>query len=146
MTPISINEFRTMLPTLFKEIFVQQAPSLLYASIAQNWKDAGGRTRTPNTTTQLRIQSGRLARSFRPNANENIFEFNDKDGNYSITIGSKVEYAAIHEYGGKAGRNHASTIPARPYVKPGIDIFNNKYLPQLVDKFLKKVMETINGQ
>lgn len=27
-------------------------------------------------------------------------------------------YAAIQEFGGKAGRNLATTIPARPYVRP----------------------------
>lgn len=31
-------------------------------------------------------------------------------------IGSNSDYAAIHQFGGKTGRNHASTIPARPYM------------------------------
>ncbi len=35
-------------------------------------------------------------------------------------IGSEVPYAAIHEYGGKAGRNKSVTIPKRPYIKPAI--------------------------
>lgn len=36
-------------------------------------------------------------------------------------IGSPLQYAAIHEYGGLAGRNHASRIPARPYLRPSIE-------------------------
>jgi hypothetical protein len=32
--------------------------------------------------------------------------------------GDAEKYAAIHEFGGKAGRKHSVTIPARPYVAP----------------------------
>jgi phage gpG-like protein len=41
----------------------------------------------------------------------------------SLTIGSKVSYAAIHEYGGMAGRNRKVRIPARPYVQPSVEEF-----------------------
>ena len=37
--------------------------------------------------------------------------------NYSAVIGSNLEYAAIHQLGGQAGRNKKVTIPARPYLK-----------------------------
>jgi phage virion morphogenesis protein len=37
------------------------------------------------------------------------------EGN-SVFIGSNLVYAAIHQLGGKAGRNRAATIPARPYL------------------------------
>jgi phage virion morphogenesis protein len=38
----------------------------------------------------------------------------------SLTITNTKEYAAIHQYGGKAGRGHKTTITARPFlpVKP----------------------------
>jgi phage virion morphogenesis protein len=36
--------------------------------------------------------------------------------NSVVTVGSDREYAAIHQLGGKAGRNKASKIPARPYL------------------------------
>lgn len=35
----------------------------------------------------------------------------------SAVIGSNKDYAAIHQLGGKAGRNKKVTIPARPYLK-----------------------------
>ena len=35
----------------------------------------------------------------------------------SAVIGSNLEYAAIHQLGGKAGRNKAVSIPARPYLQ-----------------------------
>ena len=33
-----------------------------------------------------------------------------------IKIGSNLEYAAIHQLGGQAGRNKSVEIPARPYL------------------------------
>lgn len=35
----------------------------------------------------------------------------------SAVIGSNKDYAAIHQLGGKAGRNKKVTIPARPYLQ-----------------------------
>jgi len=46
-----------------------------------------------------------------------------KSGNtYTARIGliHPVVYAAIHEYGGQAGRNRSATIPPRPYMRPAI--------------------------
>ncbi len=36
-------------------------------------------------------------------------------------IGTKLVYARIHHLGGQAGRNHAVTIPARPYLPVSAD-------------------------
>lgn len=33
------------------------------------------------------------------------------------TVGTGLEYAAIHQFGGQAGRNRAVTIPARPFLQ-----------------------------
>ncbi len=35
----------------------------------------------------------------------------------SVVIGSNKDYAAIHQLGGKAGRNKKVKIPARPYLQ-----------------------------
>ena len=34
----------------------------------------------------------------------------------SVLVGSEVEYARIHQMGGRAGRGHTVKIPARPYL------------------------------
>ena len=34
----------------------------------------------------------------------------------SVTVGSRIAYAAIHQFGGKAGRGRKVTIPARPFI------------------------------
>lgn len=44
----------------------------------------------------------------------------------SILIGSNVVYGAIHEFGGAAGRNLAATLPARPYMQPGLEAVANQ--------------------
>ena len=43
------------------------------------------------------------------------------DINYSaspgqVHVGTNKEYAAIHQFGGEAGRNHSVTLPAREYL------------------------------
>lgn len=50
--------------------------------------------------------------------------------NDSAVIGSNLEYAAIHQLGGQAGRNKKVTIPARPYLK-------------LTDNDYNEILETI---
>jgi len=35
----------------------------------------------------------------------------------SAVIGSNLDYAAIHQLGGEAGKNKSVSIPARPYLK-----------------------------
>lgn len=42
----------------------------------------------------------------------------------SAVIGSNKDYAAIHQLGGKAGRNKKVSIPARPYLKLTEDDFD----------------------
>jgi phage gpG-like protein len=41
----------------------------------------------------------------------------DSDG-LGVQVGPHTVYAAIHEFGGRAGRNHSVFIPARPNVWP----------------------------
>lgn len=42
------------------------------------------------------------------------------DGGLAVAVGSSVAYAAIHQYGGQAGKGRTVTIPARPFL--GIDV------------------------
>ena len=36
----------------------------------------------------------------------------------SVQVGGTIVYARIQELGGRAGRNHASLLPPRPYLRP----------------------------
>ena len=48
---------------------------------------------------------------------------NTQYDNDSAVIGSNLPYAAIHQLGGKAGRNKKVEIPARPYLQLTEDDF-----------------------
>jgi phage gpG-like protein len=54
---------------------------------------------------KLLVDSGSLARQFHVSANAN-----------SVTVGNSMIYAAIHQFGGKAGKGKKVTIPARPFL------------------------------
>lgn len=54
--------------------------------------------------------------------------------NESAIIGSNLDYAAIHQLGGQAGKNKSVSIPARPYLKLATDDFEE--IIGCVDKYL----------
>ncbi len=55
--------------------------------------------------------------------------------NDSTVIGSNLPYAAIHQLGGKAGKNKSANIPARPYLNLTEDDY--KEILQETQKYLK---------
>ena len=63
------------------------------------------RTKTGHYPGQILQVSDQLASSI------NTYYDND-----SAVIGSNLDYAAIHQLGGLAGKNHSVTIPVRPYL------------------------------
>jgi len=80
---------------------------------------------------KLRIITGRLARSILGSrktfaqsmggAVESIEEVRTpRVGVVELIKGSKVPYAAIHEYGGRAGRAGSVSIPRRSYLRPAL--------------------------
>jgi len=52
-------------------------------------------------------------------------------------VGTNLAYAAIHQLGGLAGRNHRAKIPARPYLPIGAD-------KQLTSSVREAVLKTVN--
>lgn len=53
----------------------------------------------------------------------------------SAVIGSNLEYAAIHQLGGQAGKNKSVEIPARPYLQLTPEDFEE--ILQSVGSYLK---------
>jgi phage gpG-like protein len=79
--------------------------------------------KNPNTGEgTLRLLTGKLFRSFSPKRGtlDNVYQTEITSNGFQLTYGSSVVYAAIHEFGGKAGKGGAATIPARPYFFPAI--------------------------
>jgi len=56
-----------------------------------------------------------------------------------VRVGSNLVYAAIHQFGGRAGRNQAVEIPARPYL--GLSDANRDEVRAAVEDFLAEVLQ-----
>lgn len=90
--------------------------------------NAGKRKQVPKRMTTL-IKTGRLRRSVRSGY--------DLSATGLLAAWGGIEplvYGPIHQFGGDAGRNHASYIPARPYV--GLS-------PERSEKLRKFVLKTL---
>jgi len=73
----------------------------------QNAKKESTRNRLIGSSITL-VDTGALKRSITFNISES------QDG--IVYIGTNLEYAAIHQFGGKAGRNKSVKLPARPFL------------------------------
>ena len=97
---------------------MKRAGIYMFGSIQRNFQ-VGGRPRmwrplkAATLAAKLRhgwsatplVRTGQLRRSITPRADRR-----------RMTIGTTVPYARIHQFGGRTGRRHATTIPARPYL------------------------------
>ena len=57
------------------------------------------------------------------------------DGGHGVEVGSNVLYAAIHQFGGAAGRGRRARIPARPYL--GVDERDRDAIARIVSRALE---------
>ena len=57
------------------------------------------------------------------------------DGGRAVEVGSSVLYAAIHQFGGRAGKGLRATISARPYL--GIDDHDRDAIARIVSRALE---------
>ncbi|SBW13036.1 Phage virion morphogenesis protein [uncultured Alphaproteobacteria bacterium] len=57
---------------------------------------------------------------------------------HGVSVGSNMAYARIHQLGGKAGRGHAITFPARPYL--GVDDADAAMMVETVEGFLRRAI------
>ena len=119
-------------------------------SVTQFMRDAKGepKRRSPLDGGPLRIVSGRLARSLTgartgTNQPESIYRVASGAGDVKVTFGSAVPYAAIHEYGGRAGRGLAAVIPGRPYLGPALSIESGEVI-NLFDLELQKLAREVD--
>lgn len=58
------------------------------------------------------------------------------DGGRGVEVGSNVAYAAIHQFGGRAGRGRRARISARPYL--GIDQRDREAIDRIVSRALER--------
>ena len=58
------------------------------------------------------------------------------DGGRAVEVGSNVIYAAIHQFGGRAGRGRKAKLPPRPYL--GIDERDRTNILRIVSRALER--------
>lgn len=90
---------------------------IVRTSIVQNFQD-GGRPQawTPLSDTTLLSKKGTKILVEQGFAGGLMGSIHAENGDDYVRVGTDKVYAAIHHFGGKAGRNRKVTIPARPYM------------------------------
>lgn len=105
-----------------EENFKEEGRPDKWTDLAESTKKQ--RTKKRKWPGQILQVEGKLAASI------NTFYDND-----SAVIGSNLDYAAIHQLGGQAGKNKAVEIPARPYLKLTDDDYEE--ILDATEKFLQ---------
>ncbi len=78
------------------------------------------------------VGKGTLRRKVARSAVERTFQ--------RIRLQVDLPYASIHNEGGQAGRNHASTIPARPFMKQTTTLTSMQ--TELIREYMDKIWNT----
>ena len=135
-----------LLPTLAKDAF---DPQVLSAEVGRYISDHYGVTnpnpKYPSSEPKLNYVKGNLFKAATVyKARGNASQFKQAGDTYSFVWGIDLDiipYARIHEYGGMAGRNLMSKIPARPYITPAIKDFQQEGLPNIIERMLRKLSQ-----
>lgn len=100
-----------------EESFDKQA-----SPFGEKWKLNAPKTLQKKRGNKILIKSGLLSQSF-----------TQKVTGSSAQVGTNKQYAAIHQFGGKAGRGKKVSIPARPFMP----INKNGEIPKDLDERLE---------
>lgn len=135
-----------LLPSLAKDAFDPQVLSAeIGAYVSDHYGVSNPNPKYPSTEAKLNYVQGNLFKAATVyKARGNASAFKQSGDMYSFVWGidlNVIPYARIHEYGGKAGRNLMSTIPARPYITPAIKDFQEKALPRIIERMLRKLSQ-----
>jgi len=128
---LTLKKFSTLLPRnirvgLIESMdFVGLVAVSKYMKVRQVIDKAVGTVEGRKSAAEkLGVVTSRLARSIQNKESgsglESIRKISFIGADLVAEMGSKVPYAAIHEYGGKAGRGGSVTIPKRPYLNPAL--------------------------
>jgi len=102
----------TPLMASIKQELLAQTEANFAAQGRPAWPDLAEATKAQRETQrkwpgQILQVSGTLARSVVTHSDER---------SAMVGVGDEVRHAAIHQFGGQAGRGHKASIPARPYL------------------------------
>lgn len=136
----------TLPPRLVAQVQQELRP-LLYQSLRNIVPKyfAGSAAKGASSRNLLTSRSGSLLNSVL-----NSIQITDAGVALNVAIGSTLPYAAIHEYGGYAGRpgpfkkknGRRPYLPARPYLHPALSDLQ-QILPDLVEQAVRQAKEVL---
>jgi len=86
-------------------------------SSPDSWKGGGRKWKgLAAATIKQRMKKGYWPGKILQQTGSMAGSLSKKVGSNSVTIGTNKIYGAIQQFGGKAGRGHKVTIPARPWI------------------------------
>jgi len=142
-----VQRILARLPTEAKDAFdPERLQTVLAARITDNYGETNRTPKYPRNPpgTTLQLVKGNLFKAATVyKAKGNVTRTESKAGTYSFVWGidlAVIPYARIHEYGGQAGRNHAATIPPRPYIGPSIKAMNDEDLGDIIRDMLRRLL------
>jgi len=96
-------------------------------AVEENFKQEGRPewAKLKDSTIKLRTQKGYWPGKILQMRGELAASITSNYDESSALVGTNKEYAAIHQFGGKAGKNKKAEIPARPYLDLGEKELNN---------------------
>ena len=127
--------------TIFAKRAVEEIEALIQTNLIDSPESERRKKNTKQGTGTLRSFAGSngLERSFQIGNSNNIY----KPKGSKTTYGSNVIYSAIHEFGGKAGRNLSATIPARPYFRPAIAEWESEFMVSFMIDFANAIADEL---
>lgn len=144
-----VQKVLTKLPSAAADAFDPQRMQAIVGSRVSEYYGKTNRTpvypRTDGGKT-LQLVTGKLYKAatvYKATGNVSAFQSRGQ-GVYSFVWGidlDVVPYARIHEYGGQAGRNHAATIPARPYIGPALKAVQDEDLDYVIAHMMRRILE-----
>lgn len=128
---ITFKKFSTLLPQNIRVGLIESMDIVGLVAVSKYMKVrtlidyATGKIESRKSAAEkLGVVTSRLARSIQNKESkhglESIRRILVVGKDLVAEMGSSVPYAAIHEYGGQAGRGGSTTIPARPYLNPAL--------------------------
>ena len=135
---------REMIPNLIKGVdkgtLRLEREIKLNLSKGGEFRRAKGRPWVPNPSIgELTLRSGNSALKASWKSRKAKRTRNNVEGR----VATDVKYAAIHEFGGTAGRGGRTRLPARPYVRPAIKAKEDQVIIDITSEVVKPLRRPV---
>ena len=139
---IDNKELNQVLGKLFEKTtdlrpLMKNIAGIMADAVEENFKQEGRPewAKLKDSTIKLRTQKGYWSGKILQMRGELAASITSEYSENSAIVGTNKTYAAIHQFGGNAGRNKKVTISARPYLK--LDIQDKMKILTQVTTFVK---------